>query len=74
MGAELFGLMLGVTDFEARHAELFFGIMEIICGELPDAPKSCVSGQGLAVLAKDFHHFLGEPDPDFLADIDHGDQ
>ena len=36
MGAELFGPMWGVADFEARHAELFFGITEIIGGELPD--------------------------------------
>ena len=72
--AQLFGLVLGVADFEARHAELFFGIMEIVGGELPDAFKSCVSGKGLAVLAEDFHDFLSESDPDFLADVDKGDR
>jgi len=34
MGAELFGLLLGVTDFKARHAELFFGIWKAIGGEV----------------------------------------
>src|SRR5512145_2872981 len=74
IGAELFGLLLGVADFEARYAELFLWIMEIVGGELPDAPRSCVRGKALAVLTEDFDDFLGEPDPDFLSNVDKGDR
>lgn len=65
MGAELFGLGLGVAELEAHHAELFLGIREIVGGELSDAPKTGVRGQRLAVSAEDFHDFVGEPDPHF---------
>ncbi len=74
MGADLFGLLLGVTDFEARYAKLFFWIMEIIGGELSDAPKSWVRGKALAVLAEEFDDFLRESDPDYLADVNKGDR
>ena len=74
MGAKLFGLFLGVTDFKTRHAQLGFGIMKVIGGELSDPHQSRVSGKGLAVLAKHFHHLLDEPDPDPLADVDKGDR
>ena len=74
MGAELFGLLLGVTDFKARHAQLGFGRMKVIGGEVSDPHQSRVNGKGLAVLTKHFHHFLGEPAPDPLADIDLGDR
>ena len=67
-------MFLSVTDFKARHAQLGFGIMEIIGGELSDPHQSGVSGKGLAVLTKHFHNFLGEPDPDPLADVDKGDR
>jgi hypothetical protein len=62
-----------VTDFEAGHAELSFGIMEVIGGELADPLQSCVGGQGLAVLTEDLHDLFRQPDPDLLADIDKGD-
>lgn len=39
VGTELFGLFLSVTDLEARYGELSLGIMEVIGGELADAPK-----------------------------------
>jgi hypothetical protein len=39
VGTELFGLFLSVTDLEASHGELSLGIMEVIGGELADAPK-----------------------------------
>ena len=33
-----------------------------------------MSGKGLAVLTKDFHHLIGEPDSELLTDIDKGNR
>src|ERR1700694_2163238 len=63
-----------MMDLEARHTEFFLGIVGIIGGELADAGKSPVGGNGLAVLAKHFHHLLGEPDSEFLTDLDKGNR
>src|SRR5207253_10562129 len=61
-------------DLEARHTELFLGIVRIEGGEFADAGQAAVSGNRLAVLTKDFHHLLGEPHSEFLTDIDKGNR
>ena len=33
-----------------------------------------MSGKGLAVLTKDFHHLVGAPDSDLLTDVDKGNR
>src|SRR5439155_5849738 len=72
--AKLLGLLFGVMDLEARHAEFFLGIMGIVGGELADPRQSAMSREGLAVFTKDFHHLVGEPDSDVLTDIDKGNR
>src|SRR6266545_2490913 len=74
MGTEPGGLLLGVMDFKAGHTEFILGIVGIIGGELSDTGKSAMSGNGLAVLTKNFYDFFTQAHPDFLADVDVGDR
>ena len=72
--AKLLGLLFGVMDLEARDAEFLLGIMAIVGGEFADAGYSAMGREGLAVLAKDFHQLVGEPDSDLLTDVDKGNR
>ena len=68
--SEFLRLVLGVTDFETRHAEFVLGVMGIVGGELSDTGQSAMRRNRLAILAEDLHHLFGEPDSELLADID----
>src|SRR5205823_14250588 len=72
--ASLFGLFLGVMDFKARHTEFVLGIVRIVGGELPEPRHSAMSRNRLAVLPKDFHQLVSEPDSNVLTYIHEGNR